>query len=451
MTADSLDAYYDEIRAIEDGWFAKYADKRVIGTSWWNRNLKLLREIDARHGVLPGDPRVYSIAAYRRDENEIEAEWEKLREVNGWDDPSPEQPYYRDYFNAELRFGARHSDCFARHFPGLEHLHDRTIDSARKLWAHIHEHMIRALENHSLVYTDKGKTVLCTAPEAVVRVFGHMHRLQIEGAPPQPYEALSEREAIDRLWNIANTLATDDARPRVWDEGIKKWMLASKTTGDSRLRSHPRSDNCMPLSRAELPQIVEAIRVFQNVLVAYPFPEPQDHDRTPVARARDELFKNLAPSGTRSDGEWPDIDNSDLDVSTRKTLRDICDLFCNPFNLTFFFLHGSHRDEMLCELSDAIASLTPGGPPHPDGPDEAGNLWKDNVCTPVEPRLRPLIKMTWGKSMVTWKELQAAGHYQDISHGTMRSYVGQATRVLSDAGFRIELSKRKSEIHVSAF
>src|SRR5262245_61403385 len=142
MTDHSLDAYYAEIRAKEDEWFAKYGDGRVPGTSWWNGNLELRREIDARHGVLPDDPRVYSIGAFRREESEIDAEWENLQEVNGWNDPGAEQPYYQEFLNAERRFDARYTDCFARHFPGLNHLDDQTIDSARKLWAHIHEHMI---------------------------------------------------------------------------------------------------------------------------------------------------------------------------------------------------------------------------------------------------------------------------------------------------------------------
>jgi hypothetical protein len=41
--------------------------KRVLGSSVWSAQPRLLQDIDRRHGIRPEDPRIYSIAAYLTD------------------------------------------------------------------------------------------------------------------------------------------------------------------------------------------------------------------------------------------------------------------------------------------------------------------------------------------------------------------------------------------------
>ena len=77
--SDPLQAYYAEVRAAEDEYFNLHLRKGgPIGVSMWSENLALLREIDARHGVQPDDPRVYSIAAYQAERRQIDQDWSAL-------------------------------------------------------------------------------------------------------------------------------------------------------------------------------------------------------------------------------------------------------------------------------------------------------------------------------------------------------------------------------------
>lgn len=100
---------------VADGGFAlevrEEGEQFIIGESvWWTLGgLKELREIDARHGVKPDDPRVYSMAAAERDLATIN---EIFRKASGLGGPESDWEFYR-------RQAARIADYRARHFPGV--------------------------------------------------------------------------------------------------------------------------------------------------------------------------------------------------------------------------------------------------------------------------------------------------------------------------------------------
>jgi hypothetical protein len=103
----------------------------VIGSSLWSANPDKLREIDARHGILPDDPHVYSVAAYLADRRAIEAEWDALSRANNWQKLESGSPKFREFWAAQSRFIARLDNCRARHFPGLNDLNLDTVDRLR--------------------------------------------------------------------------------------------------------------------------------------------------------------------------------------------------------------------------------------------------------------------------------------------------------------------------------
>jgi hypothetical protein len=141
--SDSLQAYYADIREIEDRFYTEHVERHgglVYGYSEWGRNLDLLRQVQQRHGLATDDPRVTSVASFLAEQAQIQSEWERLcgdhRDDPDWHDwQSPE------FAAAEWRQNGRLADCIARHFPGLNSLRPETIDSIPKLWAHITQHL----------------------------------------------------------------------------------------------------------------------------------------------------------------------------------------------------------------------------------------------------------------------------------------------------------------------
>jgi hypothetical protein len=210
--SESLTAYYAEIHALEDEWYPQLVkDVWVFGTSSWHRRLDKLREIDERHGIRPDDPRVYSIAAYQAEKDQIEAEWKELGKANGWDTHRWEDGYPEGFAAAERRFDVRLSDCFARHFPRLDGLRPETIDTIPKLWAHITHHVLmvrRCLDVSPLTRQPAEKRAY---DKELASVYGIMDRLKLPWAPRPPYPDLTPQEALNALTQIANRLESNDA------------------------------------------------------------------------------------------------------------------------------------------------------------------------------------------------------------------------------------------------
>ena len=136
---ESLSAFLAEIREIEDEWFEKaYEDLKCVrkmrSISLWTSDWNLLREIEDRHGIYPGDPRVHSIASYKCELGAIRKEWErdclervKFIRANPGFDP----PYDRRF----LQHLNREANCEARTFPVLDltDLEPR-VDNRPKAW-----------------------------------------------------------------------------------------------------------------------------------------------------------------------------------------------------------------------------------------------------------------------------------------------------------------------------
>lgn len=206
---DDLAGYRAEIREIEDRSYQQYSTSgRIIGTSMWSHNRELLQSLDLKHGVLSDDPRVYSIKAFKTEREQIEREYEKVCLDRGWTSLQSMAPEARqEWWSVSNRFSARKDDCFARHFPELNSLADSTVDTPRKLWAHITKHLIIVAE---FVYgtNDLNRD---TPHDFVESVYSLMHKLNLPGAPTPPYPKFKLREAGDELRRIANQLEAHDA------------------------------------------------------------------------------------------------------------------------------------------------------------------------------------------------------------------------------------------------
>jgi hypothetical protein len=215
--ADSLDAYFADVRAVEDEEYSHFLEAgSMIGASFWDGNPDKLKEIDRRRGVRPDDPRVYSIAAYLDERKHLEEAWAGLRREKNWIPPQElpefresrqELPWFREYWEAQRRHNVRLSDCKARHFPGLSR---GAIDTIPNLWAHVRYHLMVVHEQvHRMQPEAGGRATTCDAD--VMEAYRLLHRLQIPWAPSPPYPAFTQREAMDELTRIANRLERDDA------------------------------------------------------------------------------------------------------------------------------------------------------------------------------------------------------------------------------------------------
>jgi hypothetical protein len=210
--SDPLQAHQAEIRAAEDELYDRCGrEGRVIGSSVWSANLDRLREIDARHGIRPDDPRVYSIAAYQAERRQIDQAWDALCEERKWDRPDLDEIGSRDKLSARWRHEARLADCLERHFPGLNGLDARTIDSLPKSWAYISEYLSVIFEQNTRMFPAPAGTRPPTCEENVRQVYTLLHELKVPWAPPPPYPAFTQQEVRDELKRIANRLERDDA------------------------------------------------------------------------------------------------------------------------------------------------------------------------------------------------------------------------------------------------
>jgi hypothetical protein len=198
LTGD-LSAYFAELRAFEDECYAATEGRSVIGRSCWSdgRGLTKLREIDARHGVQRDDPRVYSIAAYRREREAIRGELDNLRlqAAANTDDESLQALWWR----CEVRL----TDRSARHFPGLNLLDEESVDSTAKLWAYI----VRGVEQSELAERVAGPSV---HQKTLREVYKSMHRLGLTWGPRPPYGSLPDEQVVEELWHIANRLEQEE-------------------------------------------------------------------------------------------------------------------------------------------------------------------------------------------------------------------------------------------------
>ena len=181
--SDPLQAYYAEVRAAEDEYFNLHCrDGGPIGVSMWSANSELLRQIDDRHGVRPDDPRSTPSPPIRPSGiKSIMSGPRCARQGSGTAPTSTKTP---DGTNGRPN-GARTriADCLARHFPGLNGLHPRTIDSIPKLWAYITEYLSGILERHHHMYPAPAGARPTACDENVRQVYTLLHELKVPWRP----------------------------------------------------------------------------------------------------------------------------------------------------------------------------------------------------------------------------------------------------------------------------
>jgi hypothetical protein len=193
--------YLDEIYAAESEWWqaelrAFLADKgRITGTSRWHHVRDKLAEIDRRYGITPDDPRVYSIAAYKNERQNIESR----------------APYFQGAVESRHWHGCAVDDLDARHFGRIKMEYGHEAESRRHLWAHITKCAIPLLETLPKSRDDSLRSV---DPE-LQRVYSALHdpKLQVLWAESPPYPPLTRQETIDKLWSIANRLEINERLP----------------------------------------------------------------------------------------------------------------------------------------------------------------------------------------------------------------------------------------------
>jgi hypothetical protein len=200
-----------EVRAIEDQWHSVFSqDGTVIGVSFWDSYLHVLKAICDRYGISLDDPRFFSIRAYQEEKKRIDDEYTALRRANNWANAKEGTPEYQASREAYWRWQIRLIDCRARHFPGWNGLHPDTVDTRPKLWAHIALHLLPVREGaQSLKGSRKDeRPVVCE--KDVQDVYQLMHTLKIPWTPAPPYEPFTQEEANDELMRIANRLEEED-------------------------------------------------------------------------------------------------------------------------------------------------------------------------------------------------------------------------------------------------
>jgi hypothetical protein len=226
--SETLSAYYAEVRAFEEThWHPRYQNGWTIGSSLWDAHRDRLDAIDKKHGIRPGDPRIYSIAAYLDERRQIEREWECLRRDKHWESAGSEMAYYKEYFAAQMTYEMRQSDCTARHFPRLNL---GFVDTIANLWALVR---LRLLPCHELAELHPDKQPSEPINRDLQRVYRQLHELRIPWAPAPPYAALKPGEAYDALLSLANRLEKEEqercraerdlAAAKLFDHGSSEW------------------------------------------------------------------------------------------------------------------------------------------------------------------------------------------------------------------------------------
>lgn len=255
MPIDELSAYYAEILAIEESHFeALYAvrdDWGLRNQPAWARDLDFLRrrredlrdappwagdpeiirenlarietileigsdlnslrEIQERHGILAGDPRVFSIASFLDALRSMRAAsdggiLEHRKPYRA--DPNVRHADTRDFYhniNREL-------SCEARHFPGYKQSDHESIGYSRpKAWRHITD-TLDALTHHR--HTHEGRVIIAKATQnRAEEIYSILMGLQIPWAPdPLNYPRdFDEHRYRVQLRSFANRLEAEEA------------------------------------------------------------------------------------------------------------------------------------------------------------------------------------------------------------------------------------------------
>jgi hypothetical protein len=335
--SDPLQAYYGEIRAVEDDYFNLYCrERRVLGTSVWQAYPDRLREIDARHGVRPDDPRVYSIAAYLAERQQIDQGWCALRKARNWDQPDLDEGAQRAEWAAQSRYWARLDDCKARHFPGLHDLQPATIDTIPKLWAHITQHLAVVAERiHSMHPAPSGQRPP-TCDEDVQRAYTLLHEFKVPWAPPPPYHAFTQQEARDELKRIANQLERDDA------EQTARIVTVSPQRPVGALTFHDEET-----ARRNLQREVRSVAGGAQGIEAVAHGEPAaDSDRKAAPE------HDVPAARPERDGPAP---SAPIDLKLRAA-TEAANWFLSTAHLLELVLNGRHFGELPSDLAEGFCS-----------------------------------------------------------------------------------------------
>jgi hypothetical protein len=238
---DSLDAYWAEVRAIEDEWIEQPRPDGwcLNGESAWDtpEALSRLREINQRYQIAPDDARVYSIAAYINEYNEIEKNGPKVK---------------REDFNATMKHNARQYCCAARLFPSP---HVRRVDSIPKLWRFIQSN--RAVLVPHIRDSPESQNTENRVNSVLEDVLGLLIKFQVPWASSPPYSRFSAKQGDHKLIEIANRLTAEEAQA-IGDDPTQPHPIASPVDkSNSAARIHTKRGEAKGNLEATIGTLIE--------------------------------------------------------------------------------------------------------------------------------------------------------------------------------------------------
>src|SRR5262249_8824709 len=209
--AQTIAAFAAEVRAIEDQWHEVFGEGGgVFGVSFWDSRPDLFRAVCERHGISRDDPRVFSIAAYLAERQQLERDWEETCRANKWENTRAGTPEEVAAWKAHIRWQRRLTDCRARHFPQWDGSQLATVDTLPKLWAHLRHYLLIVRESSQRVNCDNTSVRPKVCERDVVEVYEVMHNLKIPWTPTPPYHNFTALEANHELMRIANRLEQEE-------------------------------------------------------------------------------------------------------------------------------------------------------------------------------------------------------------------------------------------------
>jgi hypothetical protein len=147
------------------------------------------------------------IAFFKRQRDALDRVWHERCRAKRWDktDPTNDPPEEAaERLKANLEQANRRIALVSKHFPRINLLDIRSVDSKAALWAYI----IFGIEQSGLAEHIAGPRVHAKNLRPVYKV---MHSLGIAWAPDPPYASLPEDQAVDKLYAIANRLEQEEA------------------------------------------------------------------------------------------------------------------------------------------------------------------------------------------------------------------------------------------------
>ncbi len=346
---DPIAAYHAAVKTIEDAWHAerweaecrRIAERKEIARrvsagevvesrgspatiyhSRWGLppNARKLRDIQEEHGILPGDPRIHSIHAYKDEMAEIDrgrdrSHRERMRVVDAEPDLNP------SYGEEVARFAARRVDLDARYYAGLDRWQlptaeagARSIDTPPKLWYCIRGWLesVEGLESYTATFGGpSGESRLASLLHGCV--IPVLYTLLVPWATEEEDRSRAGRTASTSLLAIAARLerdeeATSEGRAPAVFQGDQP-AAGSPVAGAEGRRTNPvalRPNNRHLILGRVQPELTEARNNVMRVIVEA-YPNRVSYEELKSRSGQKEPHKQLTQVINCKESDWKDV------------------------------------------------------------------------------------------------------------------------------------------------